>query len=112
MSLAKRLTTGVELVAVGAGEPLDALLAQDRIEPPTRAAVGVGHEDRLVAAAGGADLALDRRRDAVRAGCGAGRQAGHLEVLEARPAGQLDELAGERATADDEDARLVVVGRR
>ena len=47
---------GVELVAVGARQALDALLGQDRVEQAAGPAVGVGHEDVAVARARGLDL--------------------------------------------------------
>src|SRR5262245_53322108 len=42
---------GVELVAMRAGDALDALLAQDGVEFAPRAAIGVGDEDLGMAAA-------------------------------------------------------------
>ena len=47
---------GVELIAVGAGDALDLLLRQDRVEHAAGAAVGVGHQDIVVLAARRVDL--------------------------------------------------------
>ena len=62
----KAARAGVELVAVGAGQALDALLGDDRVEQAARAAVGVGDEDPVVASAAPADPLADRGRDAAR----------------------------------------------
>ena len=85
---------GEELVAVGARQPLDALLGEDRIEQAAGAAVGVGDEDPLVAVA---RAPADRARTAAgsrRAGCGGrrGRQATSSPGRSAPSSG--DELAG------------------
>ena len=69
--LLEGLAAGVELVAVGAGQALDALLGDDRIEQAARAAVGIGDEDAVIAgcAAGGCGRA--RRPGCRPAGCAA-----------------------------------------
>ena len=76
----ERGAAGVELVAVGAGQALDALLGEDAVEQAAGAAVGVGDEDPLVAVgAGVADPAPDRAGDAAGPVVEVRRQAGDLE---------------------------------
>ncbi len=111
VNLGERLATGVDLVAMGTGQALHALGRKDLVELAAGAAVGVGHEDRVVARPGGPDLALDGAGDERRAIVQLGRQAGHVEMFEAGPPGDLDQLPGERAAADDEDPLALRVGR-
>ena len=80
---------GEELVAVGAGQALDALVGEDRVEQAAGAAVGVGDEDPLVAVARAARIRVaDGARGCRRAGCGAsgGRQATSTSGQAARSA--------------------------
>ena len=96
---------GEELVAVGAGQALDALLGEERVEQAAGAAVGVGDEDPLVAVGAGladpvADLAGIRSGRLWRSG---ERQA---TSTPGRPPVTRHELAGERPAADHERAAL------
>ena len=99
----------VELVAVRAGEPFDALLGDHRIEQPACPAVGVRHEDPVVAGAASPDAFPDGGGDPARTVMERGRQAGDVDVRQVL--GQRDELACEGATPDDEDAGLVLPAR-
>ena len=90
---------GEELVAMGAGEALDAFGRQDRVEQAAGPAVGVGDEDPLVAVAPRlVDAGTDGARDAAGAVVEIGRQARDVDTREGRR--DLDELAGEGAAAD------------
>ena len=93
-----------ELVAVGAGQPLDAFVDENRIEEAARPAIGVGDEDLFVAVpTAPADSGAHARGDPAGPVVEVGRQAGDLDVREVR--GQGDELAAEGSAADHEDAR-------
>ena len=100
---------GEELVAVGARQPLDALLGEHRVEQAARAAVGVGDEDPLVAVA----PALRGSAPGRAPGCLPGRlwSSGGRQATSTFGSGrgQRDELARERAAADDEGASRVPV---
>jgi hypothetical protein len=103
--LGERLAAGEELVAVGAGQPLDALLGDDRVEQAARAAVGVGDEDRLVAVGAGlADPVPDLGGNPLGPVVEVRREAGDVDAGQA--AGKRDELAGERPAPDDERASV------
>ena len=100
---------GEELVAMGAGQPLHALLGEDRVEQAAGAAVGVGDEDPLVAVAPAlTDPSPDARRDAAGPVVELGRQAGDVDVRQ-RP-GQLDQFARQRPAPDDEDRGAPALG--
>jgi hypothetical protein len=103
------LAAGVELVAVGAGQALDALLADDVVEQAAGAAVGVGDEDAIEARAAAPDALADRLGDATGPVVEGRRQARERDVRQV--AGQRHELAGEGPAADDEDARRGVRAR-
>ena len=100
----ERRRAGVELVAMGAGDALDTLevVLQHPVEQAARAAVGVRDEDPVVVAAAGAQPRGHRLGDALGPVVQVGGQAGQVDARQA--ARQRDELAPERATADNEDA--------
>ena len=85
---------GEELVAVRAGQPLDALAPRaPRSSSAAGAAVGVGDEDPVVAARARRRIfAPNGGRDAARAGCAAS------------PAGSVTSTFGESGRVDDRDA--------
>jgi hypothetical protein len=89
------------LVAVRAREALDAFVGQHRIEQATGAAVRVGHEDAAVAVGASAlDPASDGVRDPLGPVVEVRREAGHVEAWNRLD--DREQLAGERAAADDE----------
>ena len=109
--LGERGTAREELVAVGAGQPLDALVSQDRVDEAAGTAVGVGDEDLLVAVGARlADPVADLVRDAFGAVVQVRREAGDVDAGQA--AGHGHELAGERPTADHERPTLPRDGTR
>ena len=102
---------GVELVAVRAGQPLDAgFIGEGHVQHAAGPAVRVRHEDAVVAGAASPDPVAHGLGDAARPVVERGRQAGDVDVGQA--AGQVHQLARERATADDQDARGIRVGAR
>ena len=90
---------------MGAGDALDALevALQHPVEQAARAAVGVRHEDPVVVAAAGAQPCRDRVGNALGAVVQLGRETRQVDPGQAPR--ERHELAPERATADDEDAR-------
>ena len=99
----ERRGAGIELVAVGAGDALDALevALQHPVEETARAAVGVRHEDPVVVAAPGAQPCGDRVGNTLGAVVQLGRETRQVDPGQA-PC-ERHELAPERATADDEN---------
>ena len=92
-----------------AREALDAFLGDDVVEEAAGAAIGVRDEDPVVPGTASTDALADRLGDATRSVVEGGRQARDVDVRQA--ARQRDELACERATADDEDPRGGAGGR-
>ncbi len=89
---------------MGAGQPLDALLGEDRVEESAGAAVGIRDEDPLVALPPAlANPRPDAGRDAAGPVVKLGRQARDVDVRQ-RPS-QLDQFTRERPAANDQDAR-------
>ena len=95
---------GVDLVAVRALEPGDALGLEHAIEQPTGSAIRIGDEDPVVAVgARPPDASRGRPRGCAPAGCGAiaGR---HVRSIAGRPARRVSSTssARQRPTSDDE----------
>ena len=76
---------GEELVAVGARQPLDALVGKGKVEQAAGPAVRVGDEDLLVARPGGPDLRRGLPPGSRRGGCGASRAGRSGRRWRARP---------------------------
>ena len=100
----ERLRARVELVAVGARQALDPFVGQHRVEQAARPAVGVGDEDVPVSGPGRADPVPDEPRDPAGSVVERRRQAGQVDIGQARLVDDGDQLARQRAAADDEDA--------
>jgi hypothetical protein len=100
----ERGAAGIDLVAVRSGQPLDALLLAHPVQQAARPAVGIGDEDPRVSPGSAplADPLAHGARDPVRPVVEQRRE--HRDVDLGQAAGQRQQLARERAAADDQDA--------
>ncbi len=100
--IAEGLGAGEELVAMRAGDALDAFLRQHAVELAAGAAIAIGDEDAVILPARRLDLGAHAGGDLLRPVMPAGRQAGDREVAQALLLGHGQHLARERAAGDDE----------
>ena len=99
----ERRPAAVDLVTVGAGQPLDTFVLEHTIEQAASAAIGVGDEDAFDAARPSSpDLRPHGAGYPFRPIVQRRRQARQVHRRQPGTTSQLDELAGERAAADDE----------
>src|SRR6478736_29683 len=103
--------TGIELVAVGALDPVDALAFEIGVEGSRRPAIGVGDEDADVTTLACADL-LDLGRHGVGDQLRAHVETGidRFDANAGDPAGQCQHLARQGSAADDDESRRGEVG--
>ena len=99
--------SGIEGVAMRAGDARHAFLRQHAVELAARAAIAVEAEDFVVAGAVRADLAAHRLGDAFRPVVQLGGQAGHVEGAE-RAVAQREDFARQRAAGDHQHAARAV----
>src|SRR6267142_6073968 len=96
---------GEELVAMGARNAFNPLLAQHPFQQPAGAAVAVGDEDRIIAFARGANEGANGGGNLFGPVVQLGRQAAHVDLVPAIGTAQCRDLVRQRPTGDDQQPR-------
>ncbi len=92
-------------IAMRAGQPLDRLLGEHRIERPAGAAIGIGHIDPVMRRPGRPYRVPHRTGDQRRPVVQGRRQTAQVDRRQPIRLDDGDDLAGQRAAGDDERAK-------